>query len=603
MGTNFTRGTLAFCMAMLLWGAPLPADAQGQQAMVLQGGTLIDGNGGAPVPNSVVIIQGNQITAAGPAGEVQVPAGAQIIDTAGKWVLPGLWDAQASYSWIFGELFLHHGVTSQIDIGLGGEMSLAARDAVNAGLQRGPREWVGVAHFGGVNPDDITGYETPYDGRQLPQTFEELQAATMALLDIGADMIMFHNGAWDPEWVSWACDQAHALGKPCFQRAQGPRMGILEAANAGVDVVHHARGASNYVMTDGATGNNELARFVHMDDAKAEELIDLLVREQVYLVPNIIHEAPGYPRDWPEMQAAYERLFSDPSLLAYYDEGYLRNLRETRADVDTGEERERLMPGYQNMLRFYRTLDGAGGKPLIGGDTNAGKVAGSIVHEEMAIFQEAGIPQMHIIQAATLWPAEAMRVSDRIGTVETGKLADILIVNADPLDDIRNLRNIDSVIQNGKVIDRKFHAHYSPPFAGHDPDHRYTINDPQWVRAIKRELGTEDDDEPSDPAERPYPAIEAISPTAVTQGSAPITLTLTGFNYLLTSKVTIAGDVVPHRWISATRLEVDLDENMLAKAGRFPIQVVNEPPLVRYQKWGDGSSNIAYLIIPFDMDS
>src|SRR5689334_17381437 len=92
--------------------AQVAAQNAGAQALVIQGATLIDGNGGAPVPNSVVVIQGNRITAAGGAGQVQVPAGAQIINANGKYVLPGLWDAQTNYSWFNGELNLNQGVTS-----------------------------------------------------------------------------------------------------------------------------------------------------------------------------------------------------------------------------------------------------------------------------------------------------------------------------------------------------------------------------------------------------------------------------------------------------------------------------------------------------------
>jgi imidazolonepropionase-like amidohydrolase len=587
------------CLALLLCGASLPALAQ---VTVIQGGTLIDGNGGAPVADSVVVIEGNTITAAGPAGSVQVPAGATVIDAAGKWVLPGLWDAQASYTWQFGEAFLHWGVTSQVDIGLGGEVSIAARDAVNAGLQRGPREWIGIAHFGGFGPEEIYGYETPYDGRQLPQTFEALQTHTNLLLDAGADMIMFHDGNWQPEWVEWACETAHERGKPCTMRATGPIMGLNDAANAGIDIVHHARGASQQIMRDGAEpeGNAELDRFVLMDDAKAQELVNLLVEEQVYLVPNIIHEAPGYPADWADMQRYYEEQFSNPALLAYYDTRFFRQLQNTRRNVNMGELRERRMPGYQNMLRFYKMLSDAGGKPLVGGDTNGGKVPGSIMHEEMAIFQEAGIEPMKIIQGATSWVAEAMRVSDRIGTITEGKLADILIVNADPLADIRNLRQIDSVMQNGQVVDRDFHASYAVPFAGHDPDHRYTVNDQQWVRAVKREFGTggQGANAPN-PPESPFPAIEAISPTMITQNSPATILTLTGFNFVQGTQVLIGGQPVPYTRVSGTELAVELDENLLRRAGRFPVVLKNPEPMERFTRWGDGHSNTAYLIIRY----
>jgi imidazolonepropionase-like amidohydrolase len=579
---------------------PAPADAQAAgQALVIRGGTLIDGNGGEPVENAVVVIQGNQIAAAGPANQVDVPEGAEIVDATGKWILPGLWDGQASYSWFFGELYLNHGVTSQVDIGLGAEVSLAARNAVNMGHQRGPREWIGIAHFGGFGEEEIHGYETPYDGRQRPQTFEELQAHTRLLLDRGADMIMFHDGDWDPEWVRWACDEAHTRGKPCFQRAGGPRMGAREAALAGVDVIHHSRGIGDAVVADGVDANHELEKYAAMDEAKAMALVDLIVREEVYLVPNIIHEAPGYPAEWEEMQTAYHDLFSDPELLAYYPDNFQKRLARTRRVVDQGELRERRMPGYRNMIRFHKMVIDAGGKVLIGGDTNGAKVPGSIVHEEMAIFQEGGISPMQIIMGATRWPAEAMRVIDRIGTVEAGKLADIIIVNADPLQDIGNLRQIDTVIFNGDVIDHGIHASYSVPFWGYDGDQRYTINDGHWVRDLKEFTGNvRPRPTAPDPDDVPQPAIEMIAPTAIKRGSAAAILELTGFNFVAGTRVLVDGQSVPWEWVDGTKINVMLDENLLSQAGRREIVLQNPEPLGTGM-WGDGTSNSAFLLVEY----
>src|SRR5262249_47394572 len=109
----------AACLALMLGVGPGRVAAQnaGAPTLVIQGGTLIDGNGGAPVANSVVVIQGNRITAVGAAGQVQIPAGAQVVNANGKYVLPGLWDAQTNYSWFNGELNLNQGVTSIVDIG------------------------------------------------------------------------------------------------------------------------------------------------------------------------------------------------------------------------------------------------------------------------------------------------------------------------------------------------------------------------------------------------------------------------------------------------------------------------------------------------------
>src|SRR5713226_6895425 len=91
--------SIATCLA-LAGTMPGRVVAQGApSALVIQGGTLIDGNGGAPLANAVVVIQGNRITAVGRAGQVTVPAGALVINAAGKYVLPGLWDAQVNYAW------------------------------------------------------------------------------------------------------------------------------------------------------------------------------------------------------------------------------------------------------------------------------------------------------------------------------------------------------------------------------------------------------------------------------------------------------------------------------------------------------------------------
>src|SRR2546423_12361801 len=111
-------GSLMATVAFSLWGATNHVAAQGQQnLLVIQGGTLIDGNGGAPLPNSVIVIQGNRIIAVGRAGQVQVPAGAQTINAAGKWVTPGLIDAKANWNWEYGEGFLHWGVTTAMVTG------------------------------------------------------------------------------------------------------------------------------------------------------------------------------------------------------------------------------------------------------------------------------------------------------------------------------------------------------------------------------------------------------------------------------------------------------------------------------------------------------
>ena len=174
-----------------------------------------------------------------------------------------------------------------------------------------------------------------------------------------------------------------------------------------------------------------------------------------------------------------------------------------------------------------------------------------------------------------------------------------MIVNANPLDDVANLRQIDSVIFDGKVVDRGFHAWYGTPFGGSVDDIR-AVEDLTWVRKLRQEYpeGRGGGQSFPDPIESPQPAITTINPVIVTQGAATTTVTLTGFNFVARSRVLVDGVAVPWKRVSATELAVTLDENMLRRAGRFDVVVVNPEPLTA-PKWGNGTSNKAHLIVNY----
>src|SRR4051812_12642956 len=146
-------GTIVSCLAVLSTGVLGPVKAQQQQTIVIQGGTLIDGNGGAPVLNTVIVIQGNRIAAVGRAGQVQAPAGAQTINATGKWVLPGLIDAKSNWNWPYGEGYLRWGVTSAMVTGTRNDTGIADRDAVEHGVYPAPRLYQGVINLQGPGAD------------------------------------------------------------------------------------------------------------------------------------------------------------------------------------------------------------------------------------------------------------------------------------------------------------------------------------------------------------------------------------------------------------------------------------------------------------------
>ena len=568
-----------FCLALLFGIIPTRMAAQGQPtALVIEGGTLIDGNGGAPLRDSVVVIQGNKIAAISRKGQMPYPPNAQVIKADGKFVVPGLWDFQVNYAWFWGELFLSQGVTSTVDIGNGEEVSIAHRDAVTHGKITGPRTFIGIGHIGGFPPSQLTGLESALSTRQAPKSAEDARAIAKRYLAAGADMVMFHDGTYPVEYLKAAFEEAHKAGKPAFLRASGPAVFPKDGALAGADVMPHSAGVGEAIAKDGSKAVNELDRYADMDDAKANDLIQVLVQHKVSMVPTIINFAPTYPKDWARFEAESRRVFSDPGLLAYYQDDFLRNMLATYQRREEGTVRERRMKGYQNMLRFNKMYDQAGGHVVVGANTNSSKAPGMNLHEEMEVFAEAGISPMHIIQGSTKWAAGAMRVQDKIGTVEAGKLADLVIVNADPLQDVTNLRKIDSVIWDGKVVDRSFHPWYSTPFGGAADDVAVVENLP-WTVSLKKATfqGGEGGAATTapDPVASPQPAIETIFPVMVTQGSPTTTLTLKGFNFVRRTRVYFDGVSVPYKRVSPTELQVTIDGNFLQRAGRFNIIVKN----------------------------
>jgi hypothetical protein len=598
--------SVAACLALASGVAPVQVAAQnagGGPALVIQGGTLIDGNGGAPVANSVVVIQGNRIVAAGRAGAVQIPAGAQTINATGKYVLPGLWDAQTNIAWYWGEVFLNQGVTSTVDIGDGEEVSIAQRDAVNHGKAIGPRQMVGIGHLGGIRGGAMpTGMESALATRKDPKSPDDARALARRFLAAGADMVMLHDGSYAPEIYQAAFDEAHKAGKPAFCRCGGPKAGPKEGALAGADVFPHSAGIAAAIAKDGTRANNELDRYAEMDDAKANDLIKVLAEHHVNLVPTLVHDSPGYPKGWARFQAEARKTFQDPNLRAYYDDDNIRSFFATYNRSDNGAVRERRTRGFANMLRFNKMYDAAGGHVIAGGDTNNQKAPGFILHDEMETMAEAGIPAMHVIQGATKWTAEAMHVADKIGTVEAGKIADVIVVDADPLADIANLRKVSAVVFDGKSVELGYHAWYGTPFGGGAED-RAVVDNLEWTQSLKEATfrapqGDAANTQAPDPLENPQPAIESITPAMITESSATTTLSLKGFNFVRRSRVYLDGQPVPYKRISATELQVTLDDNLLKRAGRFDIVVKNPAPLANTQ-WGNGESNKAHLLVTY----
>ena len=589
------------CLAVVIAAAAhsQPAAAQKDGILVIEGGTLIDGNGGPPVEDALIVIRGNRIDKVTKRGQARYPRSAQVLDASGKFIVPGLMDAHVHYAGWMAQLNLHYGVTSIFSIGSGGEWALAQRDAINAGKIPGPRNFVAVGSLSGARISALSarsGAAGGLSGRQVAGSADDARAIARRFIDAGADMVKVHRGP-PIEAYRAAIEEAHKAGLPVVAQPIGPTVYAREAILAGADILEHSAGIAVSVAADpskwegfGSVEKHSLSPmpFVDMDDEKAIDLIDLLVKENVYLEPDFVAMGRGFH----EQRAKFE--LQDYQLLRRHELSYIPERRRLRIlntyrhfDSIEPAERERRNLAYQNMLRFHRDFVAAGGKVMTGTDTGGWAVPGLGLHHEMEILVgEAGLTPMQVILAATRNVAEGFRVLDKLGTIEVGKLADIVIVNNDPINDISNLQAIEWVIKDGAVVDRTFNASFENPLP------RGAVEGSAWVRALKTQTmqGTE--------FGQPPPGIQSIKPSMVTEGDDTLTMTIRGVNFTTESTVYFGTQRVPSRLVSDSELEAVINAALIASVGTFPVTVRNPEPLQR-PEWSDGTSNKAHMLVNF----
>jgi hypothetical protein len=638
----------------------LRAQGAAPPTIVLDGGTLIDGNGGTPVPNVQITFTGNTITRIGRKGDA-TPTGAQVVNTDGKFVLPGLIDALVNYLWYQGEIYLNNGITSYVGIGDMGEVGVVYAEGIRRGKIRAPRPIDWPVHFAGP-ANNLTGLESPFDAPHPLRSPEDAREWTRRVLALGGYGITFQNGGVTPETFQAAVDVAHAAGKPVGIRA-GLNIDAKQAALMGADFIPRSNGVAATITTlpiapaGGPGGPNELELWASVDETKVADLVRTLVQQRTALIPSFGQKAPGLPKNWSRFELQARRLFADPFLMAYYPSARAQtilwnytNLPNLEPDVVQVRRR-----GYENALRFHRMVLEAGGRVLIGTDGGNFALPGLGLHHEMQIFaEELGALPMQVIQAATKWPAEALRVADRIGTVERGKLADLLIVNRDPLADIANLQDIAAVVADGRLLqDVRYHADYWSPFVGDGPITLPVVDDIGWAVNVRRNALAAAPPAAANPpgvaggaadagargrrgggagaindAQRqallqplppglgaprpPQPTIETLdsgrqdypdpdfSKSVVKEGSPTVTMRINGFNYFQRSQVYFNGVPVPTNVLNRTQIEATIDESLLRSPGRYPIVVRNltladpaNPAL------GNGTSNRGWLVVGY----
>ena len=538
---------------------------------VITGATLIDGTGRAPLKNAVVIIEANKFTVVGERGKVAVPAGARTINAAGKFIIPGLFDSHVHYRDYVPELFLAYGITSVIDMGNPAEYILAQRDGIEKGEVPGPRMFA-------AGPSLMELETAPPGATASVRSADTVRQTVRAVIAKGVDQITV-NIDQDPDTFAVLVEEAHKAGLPISSYTLHPR----EEIAMGLDILQHSYSIAAGTKTDSnmldGMRRERAARpyqkhpLNYMIDADgADDFIRLLVQKGTYVIPSVAFEYKVINDRMDEFKQDYLSVLANPGLRYLpHDDYVVEAMNATEGAIPRlsgpgffgtldrqSEEFRQYRAGYRRLQQFLVKLENAGGNILAGTDAPYRIPPGISLHHELQLLVDAGLTPMQVLVGATRKPAAAMHKQNTLGTIEPGKLADLLILAANPLDDIRNTRKIETVMKDGRVVDRTFHASFTNP--------------------VQRPSGAN-----SEPEHYRAPVLQKLIPVMVAKGDSGVSLTLQGANFTKESGVSFDGHVVPATFVSEQQLKAAIPARLLQRLGSFPVVVSTPRP-------GGGSS-------------
>ena len=385
--------------------------AQGKLALV--GATLVDGTGHAAVANSTVLIDNGRILAVGARATTQIPAGVRRIDVQGKTIVPGLWDSHAhlhQLEWV--PVYLAAGVTTVRDMGNELPFIVDLRSAVQSRRVNGPNIIsAGLVDGPGPNAFGPLSASTPDEGREIVRRYHELGFEQMKLYSL-----------LSPAVVGAICAEAHKLGMTVTGHIP-TSLSLLAAIDSGMDQVAHQ-------PIRGEVGSDEL-----------NATIEHLKQHGTVIDPTA---------SWNEIggHSQAEPLQSFQPVTQHLPPVFMQTRAASwgSANPDTVAPHQRLA----RSLATTRALHDAG-VPIIAG-TDEG-VPGFSVYREIELYVMAGFTPMEALRAATAVPARAMHMDKELGTVEAGKRADLLVLDANPLEKISNIRSVRFVMKDGQLFD------------------------------------------------------------------------------------------------------------------------------------------------------
>ena len=425
------------------------------QTLTILHATVIDTVTGKTQPNSTVVINGNRIASVSPSTNLKPKAG-QIIDAKGQYLVPGLWDMHthvyfdstaADGTDLVLPLFLANGITGVRDMGSALDPVLHARNEIAAHRMFGPRMTVSGPMLDGPKSHykAAIAITIPEDGRK----------AVDMLHARGVDFVKVQSGVPREAYFAIA-DESKKVGIP-FEGHVPDAIRASEAIAANQRTFEHLIGifeASSPDETKYLTGKKTVGMFLDTyDPAREAAIIQLIAKNHVWQCPTLFWErgqwlvdAIDYTKD-PDLAYAANTWVTKQWPRART--GILKSL-----DTDPLPVREKFVT---HELDIVRKLHAASVPFLAGTDTPAGVdvIPGISLHLELQRFVAAGFTPLEALQTATLNPAKFYNKLNDFGTVQPGRIADLVLLTANPLDDITNTRKIAAVIYDGRFLSQQ----------------------------------------------------------------------------------------------------------------------------------------------------
>lgn len=409
--------------------------------------TVVDVEKGALIPNQTVLIMNDRVDKIGLQGEMPIPSDAQVVNGHGLYLIPGLVDAHVHYfdAPITGRVLIANGVLLVRDMGMPNEYILPLRDELNQGKILGPKM---IA----------TGYILDGDPPMIPQismgikTPEEAKMAVRKQADAGVDMIKVYSILEKDVFLAILAE-ADACGLKVVGHVP-ESIYIEDAAAAGLDSAEHwfgfekiiARLLGEPVRLTFSGMSSQMHYFDHLDEvdpAMLEKVYQNLRESGLTVVPTVV-TFKNFP--------SQHTLEAANILHGEYITSELFNIWRSQWSGQSNIPESI----WQNWARMVAGMHRSGIPLMVGTDLMVpGIVPGFAVHDEMDIWQEAGIPPVEILRSATLIPANFMGLGDRLGSIREGKTASMILLRGNPLQDIRNAQQIEGVFLRGVYYDRE----------------------------------------------------------------------------------------------------------------------------------------------------